>query len=94
MPDGPIDYSSDEWTDAATPFDGSTPFEVGATTGSYCVEPNGPLQAGWFTEKVGVSLLAGAGVTPAELVEFAQSLKRQASWSPCDQRNSSSWTSS
>ncbi len=75
MPDGPIDYSSDEWTDAATPFDGSTPFEVGATTGSYCVEPNGPLQAGWFTENIGVSLLAGAGVTPAELVEFAQSLK-------------------
>ena len=38
-------------------------------------EPNGPLQAGWFTENIGASLLAGAGVTPAELVEFAQSLK-------------------
>jgi hypothetical protein len=75
MPDGAIEYSSDEWTDAATPIGGSTPFAVAATTGSYCSDPSGLLQAGWFTGKIGVSLSAGTGVTPKELVGFAQSLK-------------------
>ena len=75
MPDGAIEYSSDEWTDAATPIAGSIPFAVAATTGSYCSDPSGLLQAGWFIEDIGVNISAGTGVTPTELVEFAQSLK-------------------
>lgn len=46
MPDGAIEFSSDEWTDVATPIAGSTPFAVAATTGSYCSDPSGLLQAG------------------------------------------------
>ncbi len=75
MPDGAVEYSADEWTDAATPIAGSTPFAVAATTGSFCSDPSGLLQAGWFTENIGVSLSAGTGVSPTELVQFAQSLK-------------------
>ena len=75
MPDGAVQYSSKEWVDAATPIAGSTSFAVAATTGSYCADPNGLLQAGWFAGDIGVGMSTGTGVTPAELVEFAQSLK-------------------
>ena len=75
MPDGAVAYTAEEWTDAATPIAGATPFAVAATTGSFCSDPSGLLQAGWFTENIGVSLSAGTGVSPTELVQFAQSLK-------------------
>ena len=88
MPDGAIEYSSEEWTDAATPIAGSTPFAVAATTGSYCSDPSGLLQAGWFTGNIGVNLSAGTGVTPTELVEFAQSLKSVAPAEPLPGRPS------
>lgn len=75
MPNGPYEYSAEEWKDAAAPLAGSTPFSVADSTGSYCIDAAGVLQAGWFAGEVGVSLSAGAGITPTELVEFAQSLR-------------------
>ena len=86
MPDGAIEYSADQWTDAATPIAGSTPFAVAATTGSFCTDQGGLLQAGWFTDNIGVSLAAGTGVSPAELVEFAQSLKSVPPAEPLEER--------
>lgn len=74
MPDGAREYSAYEWTGAATPIAGSTPFSVRDATGSYCSDQNGLLQAGWFAGDIGVNVSVGTGVSPAELVEFAQSL--------------------
>ena len=75
---GAIAYTASQWMDAATPINGSTPFAVGGATGSLCTDPNGVLQAGWFAGEIGVNLTAGTGITPTELVEFAQSLKQVA----------------
>lgn len=86
MPDGARAYSAAEWMDAATPIDGSTPFAVGGAVGSYCTNPNGLIQAGWFAGNIGVDLLAGTAVTTTELVDFAQSLTQVAPSEPLQSR--------
>lgn len=76
--DGAVAYTDDQWRGAASPIAGSTTFAVSGTTGAYCVDPSGILQAGWFTGEIGVSLSAGPSVTAEQLVAFANSLAMKA----------------
>jgi hypothetical protein len=74
QPDGSITPGEQAWVDGSVPIAASTPFTVGATQAAYCTSDTGLLQAGWFTDNVGVGLQAGSLVSADQLVAFAQTL--------------------
>ncbi len=86
LPAEPIAHSPEEWRSAATPIAGSTAFPVADTTGSYCTDRSGVLQAGWFVGDLGVSLSAGSAATPGQLIAFASTLTMSATAEPSSDR--------
>lgn len=72
--DGSITPGVDAWVQGSIPISDSTPFTAGVAQAAYCNSDSGLLQAGWFSDNVGISLQAGNLVSPAQLVQFAQTI--------------------
>lgn len=88
QPDGSITPGVDAWVQGSIPTSDSTPFTAGTAQAAYCTRDSGLLQAGWFTDNVGVSLQAGNLVSPAQLVQFAQTITEVPSELPSESRPS------
>lgn len=74
QPDGSVTPGEQAWVDGSIPIADSASFTVGSSSGAYCTSDSGLLQAGWFTDNVGVTLQAGSLISPDQLVEFAQTV--------------------
>ena len=75
QPDGSVLAPTEQaWVDGSIPIADSTAFTAGTAEAAYCTSNTGLLEAGWFTDNVGVSIQAGSLVTPEQLMEFAQTV--------------------